>query len=90
MIFVLTRKLTMEQSTSLGASGAFLADRVEKWSWAYHQGSDKNIGEVLAVGPEDFRSEREARSQIAKVRKAFGGARLARVIVPSDGTDTIG
>lgn len=57
---------------------------VTEWTWAYHQGSDKNIGEVLAVGPRGFASEREARSQIAVARRAFGGARLAKVVIPSD------
>jgi hypothetical protein len=72
MIFVLTK--TTRTITRTGT----------EWTWAYHQGSDKNIGEVLAVGPRGFASEREARSQIAVARRAFGGARVAKVVIPSD------
>lgn len=85
MIFVLHKSIRVEQSTSLGASGAFLGERVERWTWDYRQGSEKNPSDTaLASSPMSYPSEREARSAIAAARKAFGGARMAKVI-PSDG-----
>jgi len=82
MIFVLHTRTRVEQSTSLGASGAFLGERVTRWTWSYQQGTEKNPGDTIAVSPASYASEREARSAIAKARRAFGGARMAKVVVP--------
>ena len=85
MLFVLHKRTTLQQTTSLGASGAFLADKVERWTWHYQQGSVKNpTDKVLCVSPRSYASEREARSAIAEARKAFGGARMAKVVLWSD------
>ena len=84
MIFVLTK--TTRTITRTRSDDSYWQERSEvtEWTWSYHQGSEKNIGEALAVGPRAFASEREARSQIAVARRAFGGARLAKVVIPSD------
>lgn len=52
---------------------------VEVWRWYVTL-----KGETVAVGPEEYYSEKEARSAIAKARKAFAGYKFARVEVPED------
>lgn len=81
MIFVLHKRDRVRQSDLQGASGAFLAVRVEEWTWDYRQGTKDKPGDVIfAESPHVYGDERTCRSAIAATRKAFGGARMAKVV----------
>lgn len=47
------------------------------WTWRYEAAD----GTVHARSAQSRPTEKEARSDIAKARKAFGGARFAKVVV---------
>lgn len=41
-------------------------------------------GATVAVSPDAYFNEKEARSSIAKARKAFAGAKFAKVVNPEE------
>lgn len=47
------------------------------WTWRYEAAD----GTVHARAPQTRSTEEQARSDIAKARRAFGGARFAKVVV---------
>lgn len=52
---------------------------VTTWTW---YAKDKTHG-IVARAPDDYNTEQEARSAIAKARKSFAGAKFAKVEVTS-------
>lgn len=82
MIFVLHKTIRQEKrwksDDSYSRWWEFID--VERWTWDYRQGTAANPGDTFAVSPMSYASEKAARSAIAKARKAFGGARMAKVV----------
>lgn len=61
------------------ASPSPLGSGSTRWDW-----TATVQGEVVAVAPQSYSSEQEARSAIAKARKAFAGAKFAKVVAPEN------
>lgn len=50
-----------------------------EWTWRVR--NPATGGDIVAVAPEAYESEKAARSAVLKARKAFAGAKMARVEV---------
>lgn len=61
----------------------FILDHVQNsetpWTWLVAKQED-----VIAISPTSYDTEAEARSAIAKARKAFAGYKYAKVVNPHD------
>lgn len=57
----------------------FKLEGAPSFTWIYMSGTEKNPGDPIAMSTRRFPTEAAARSDIARAKKAFAGARYAKV-----------